>query len=475
MKSNKLILYTLGCVLFMAACAVPKIEKGVVNKDIPMQFNQTTDTNSSAQMAYRVFLQDSFLTALIDTALNHNQELRIIEQEINVANNEIMAKKGEYLPQVSLGAGAELEKVGRYTSKGANDATTDIKPGKETPDPLPNYFVGAYASWEIDIWKKLRKGKKAAYLRYLSTVEGRKFMVTNLVSEIASSYYELIALDQQLAILKENIAIQSNALKIVELQKKASKVTELAVQKFTAELKHTQSIEFEILQDVNVVQNRINFLLGRFPQTVKRKQNSFNSTSPLDVSTGIPYQMLNNRPDIQQATLELEARDLEIDIAKAEFYPSLEISAAMGLEAFNPNLLLTTPESMLYNLAGELAMPLLNRKAIKANYLNANSKQIQAVYQYDQTVLSAFVEVHNQLKRMENLKLNYNLKKEEVEALNRSIDISTVLFKSARADYMEVLMTQRDALSAKLELVETKQAQLITSVKLYQALGGGWK
>lgn len=149
----------------ISSCAVPKIQKGTVNQNIPEQFASPADSIASSDLAYRVFLQDSNLVALIDTALSHNQELRILEQEINVANNEIMAKKGEYLPKVSLGAGAEVEKPGRYTSQGSSEATTDIRPGQATPDPLPNYFVGAYASWEVDIWKKLRKGKKAAYLR----------------------------------------------------------------------------------------------------------------------------------------------------------------------------------------------------------------------------------------------------------------------------------------------------------------------
>ncbi|MCG7859172.1 TolC family protein, partial [Flavihumibacter sediminis] len=132
-------------------------------------------------------------------------------QEIEISKNEIRARKGEYLPFVGVKAGAGATKVPRYTNIGALEATTEIKPGKEMPEPLGEFGIGAYASWEVDIWHKLRNATKAASLRYLASMEGRNFMVTNLVAEIASSYYELLALDKQLEILQQNIAIQQNA------------------------------------------------------------------------------------------------------------------------------------------------------------------------------------------------------------------------------------------------------------------------
>src|SRR6185503_2725204 len=144
----------------------------------------------------------------IDTALRNNQELNITLQEIEIARNEIRLRQQPLLPTVTARAGIGVEKVGRYTSQGAGDATTEIKPGKEMPDPLMDYAVAAYANWEIDIWKKLRNAKKAAITRYLSTVEGKNFMLTNLVAEIANSYYELMALDNQLVIVRQNIELQ---------------------------------------------------------------------------------------------------------------------------------------------------------------------------------------------------------------------------------------------------------------------------
>jgi outer membrane protein TolC len=161
-------------------------------------------------------------------------------------------------------------------------------------------------------------------------------------------------------------------------------------------------------------------------------------------------------------------------VAKARFYPSLSISAGVGYQAFNPSYLVK-PESLLYSLAGELAAPLINRNAIKAEYYSANSKQVQAVYNYERTILNAYVEVANQVAKISNTEKAYDLKSKQVDALNQSIDISNDLFMSARADYMEVLMTQRDALESKFELIETKMQQMNATVNIYRALGGGWE
>jgi outer membrane protein, multidrug efflux system len=191
--------------------------------------------------------------------------------------------------------------------------------------------------------------------------------------------------------------------------------------------------------------------------------------------SGIPSQLLANRPDIKQAELELVAAKLDVKVARAEFYPSLDISAGIGLNAFKPSYLTTFPESLLYNLVGDIAGPLINRNAIKAEFLSANSRQIQALYNYERTVLNAYLEVSNQVSKISNLEKNYNLKSQRVEALQKSIDASNDLFKSARVDYFEVLMTQRDALESKLELVETKKEQLNAMVTIYRNLGGGWR
>lgn len=260
----------------------------------------------------------------------------------------------------------------------------------------------------------------------------------------------------------------------MKIQKQASRVNELAVRKFEAEVLSSKSLEFDIQQNITETENKINFLLGRFPQPIVRDKSSFTDLVPPTVQTGLPSQLLANRPDIKQAELELAAAKLDVKVAKAQFYPSLGISAAIGYQAFNPSYLLRTPESLIYSLAGDLAGPLINRNAIKAEYLTANAKQLQAVYDYEKTILNGYIEVANQMSKISNLQKSYDLKSKQVAALTQSIDISNDLFKSARADYFEVLMTQRDALQSKLELIETKKQQLNAVVDIYHALGGGW-
>ena len=479
MHKNRIFIYfgIISLSLIYTGCKLPaSLVQRNENKTVPVSYNNSKDSvNNSAKTKWKDFFTDPNLVALIDTALKKNQELNIVLQEINIAKNEIRGRKGAYLPFVGVSVGAGFDKSPAYTREGAVDANLPIMPGKAIPEVLPNYMLGVNVSWEVDIWKKLRNSKNAAAARYLASIEGKNFMVTHLIAEIANSYYELMALDNQLEILQKNIEIQQNALEMVKQEKVAAKVTELAVRKFEAEVFKNQSRQFYISQQIVETENRINFLVGRFPQNVTRNSQGFTNLTPDTIRAGIPSQVLENRPDIKQAEHELQAAKLDVKATKAEFYPSLMINAGVGYQAFNLQYLITTPQSLLYNLAGGLVAPLINRNAIKANYYSANSKQIQAVYNYERTILRAHIEVVNQLSNISNLAKSYDLKAKQVQALTQSTAISTGLFKAARADYMEVLLTQRDALESKFELIETKKQQMNAMVNIYKALGGGWR
>lgn len=476
MNKNKIYQYAgLALVLLnLSACKPIEFEQRAENKTVPEKFTGVeNDTINTGKLKWNEYFSDPNLQALINQALQNNQELNIVLQEIEISKNEIRAKKGEYLPSVGLKAGVGVDKVSRYTNIGAMEANTEMEPGREMPDPLFDFGVGVQAKWETDIWGKLHNAKKAQVQRYLASVEGKNFMITNLISEIAESYYELLALDNELVILNQNIKIQNDALNIIKDLKKNARSNELAVKRFQAQVLKTQGMQYDIQQKIVETENKINYLVGRFPQPVERSQNAFDSIIPQTVYAGIPSELLENRPDIKQAEYELAASKLDIKSAKARFYPSLDIGAGVGLQAFNPTYLIK-PESFLFSLAGELTAPLINRAAIKAAYYNANAKQVQAVYHYEQTILGAYIEVANQLSKIHNLENSLDIKSKEVDALTKSIDISNDLFKYARADYMEVLLTQRDALESKFELVEKKVNQLKASVAVYRALGGGW-
>jgi len=460
--------------LALASCKTGKESVRIEDSSMPEAFVNGRDSLNAAAIDWRNYFNDSHLVALIDTALKNNQELNIVMQEIAINNSEVLARKGRIFPSVGIGAGAGLDKVGKYTRNGAVEDQLEVAPNRAFPEPLNDYDFGAYADWEVDVWKKLRNSKRAAVARYLGSIEGKNFMVTNLIAEIANSYYELMALDNLIAIVEQNIEIQSNALRVVKQQKNAARVSQLAVNRFEAQLLNTKNLQYSIQQDRVQTENRIHFLTGRFPQPIERNWTLFNDLTIDSIAEGIPSQLLSNRPDIRQAELELMAAKLDVKAARAEFYPSLRISAGLGYQAFNPNFLLR-PQSLIYSLSGELMAPLINRSAIRAEFNSATAQQIQAVYHYEQTILNAYVDVLNQLAKLDNYSKGYDTKEKEVQILKESIGVANSLFLSARADYAEVLLTQREALEAKIELIEIKKEQLNAKVGIYRALGGGWK
>lgn len=468
------ILAAWAVMFFISGCNSLNVTVRDPQLKLPENYVQQNVLDSTVIQNWRTYFADPYLQALIDTALKNNQELNIFLQELEISKNEIQIRKGEYLPFVNVGAIAEGDKVGRFTRNGAVEEQLHIDEGKSFPEPLGNFGFGANASWELDIWKKLRNAKSSAMNRYLASVEGKNFLVTNLIAEIAESYYTLLALDNMMAIVDQNIIIQSDALRVVKLQKESARVTQLAVNRFEAQLLNTQAFAFEIKQKITETENRINFLTGRIPTSIQRSNEQFTDMEMQSLVAGVPAQLLSNRPDIKQAELNLAASKLDVQVAKASFYPSIRLTAGVGFQAFNPTYLVS-PESMIYNMAGDLVAPLINRNALKAMYKNANAKQLQAVLDYEQTVLNAYVDVLNELTRVQNYTSGVELKEKEVAILNQSVEVSTSLFNSARADYSEVLLTQREALDGKIDLVQMKLEQMHGTVNLYRALGGGWQ
>ncbi len=477
--NHKFLAFNIFCLCFMVQGCSSVLRRGPLpssDPPLPANFPDTSGRKNSAVIGWKEYFKDPNLTSLIGTALQNNQELNILLQEIEASKSEVRARKGAILPFVTAGATAGLDKVGRHTAAGAAEDNTanEIAAGVPLPRNMPNFGFSADFDWEVDIWRKLRNERDAAILRYLGTQEGRNFMITNIVSEIAQTYYELVAFDNQLITLKRMIEIQKNALEAVKLQKANARVTELAVRRFEAEVLKNQSHQFQVQQQITVTENKLNYLVGRYPQHVKRRSEGFEQLMLAHINTGLPVELLRNRPDVRRAELELAATGLDVKAAAARFYPSLSISSALGLQSFSLESAFTTPASLVYGVAGNLMAPLINRSAIKAGFLGASARQIGAIYTYQQTVLKAYVETVNQLAQIKNYGRSYDLKAQQVAALNDSINIAGQLFFNARAEYTEVLLTQRDALESKIDLIELKQEQLSAFVKAYKALGGGY-
>ena len=473
-RKNKNIVFLFMCILYAGCKTTPPL-KNTIEQSLPHSYNSQNDSINSAAIKWKDFFTDKNLTALIDTALKNNLDVLITLQDIEIAKSNVRFRKGMLFPTVTAGAGAGIEKVGTYTSQGAGDASAEITPGQIVPENLGDFYLGLHTSWEVDVWGKLRNAKKAAFSRYLGSIEGKNFVVTNLVGEVANTYYELRALDNELQYIKQTIELQKNALEIVRVQKQASVVTELAVKQFEAQVFNSQSMEFDIKQQIKESENKLNFLLGRYPQPIIRDTSVFQDQLPMPVKAGIPSQLMKNRPDIKQAEMELYATKCDVAAARAEFYPSFSITGGIGFDAFKLSYLFSTPQSIVYSLLGDLTAPLINRTAIKAEFNKAKAFQLEALYNYQKTILNGYVEVSNEMSNISNLQQAFDQKAKAVDALTKAIDISNDLFRSGRANYFEVLMTQREALDSKLELIEVKKHQFNAITNIYKALGGGWR
>lgn len=478
-KFIKPFTFSLACAAFLLSCKAPMATKveDTVKTEIPQNFNEPAEAakTNSGLTPWKQFFTDPNLVKLIEIGLKNNQDLLITLQDIEIAKADVLYKNGRLKPTLGIETAAGVGRAGRFTSEGAGDATTEMKPGKSIPDPLPNLNIGLAADWEVDIWHKLRTEKQSAVAHYLATVEGKNFVLSSLIAEIAGNYYELLALDNELDIIHQYMDLQKKALEISKIQKAAAATTELAVKKFDAELAKSNATEYTIKQQIIEKENIINGLLGRFPEPIERDKSSFMATVPQSIYSGIPSELLTNRPDIKQAELELKSAKMDVEAARKEFYPKLSISASLGLESFNPAYLVKMPESIAFNLLGGLSEPLINKTAIQAQFKTADAKQIQALYEYDKTILSAYLSVTNLMSKIKNLDEYYKLKSHQSAALDEAINVANLLFRNSRADYLEVLMNQRDALDAKMELIDAKQLQMNTVVDIYKNLGGGWR
>ena len=460
-----------GCSSLNTALSIPE-------KTLPDTFTQTVDKNEGVTVAsvnWREYFTDNNLQNLLDEAVKNNPDLQMALQRIEISRSSIKLANGVLLPQVSLNVGGSVRRFGLYTMDGAGNSTTQITPGQTIPTNLPDMYLGMQSSWEIDIWEKLRHQRESAISTYLASVEGTNFVISTLVADVASYYTELLALDNELALVQQTITKQQEALEVIQLQKEVGRANELAVQQFHAELLNTKILEKNIQQQVIEVENKINFLLGRYPQPIKRNKDIFARELPAQIASGFPSQLLANRPDIREAEFKIQATQFDLQAAKAAFYPNFTITASLGFQAFNPEFLFSSPASIAYSVFGTLVAPIINMNALKAQFNTAQANQLTAMYHYQKTVLNAYVEVANQLLAIENLQQVNLLKTQQNVLLKKSVETSGELYKTARATYLEVLLAQQNALQSNIELIGVIKQQRLSAINIYKALGGGWK
>lgn len=466
-----------GAVLFMmvlSSCGGLKEAPLTGHQALPDSFGKSVDT-AEQQANWRTIFPDPRLQELIDTAMLHNYELKAGLQRINVAQANLKLARSRSLPMVQAEIAGGLDKYGKYTIDGVGNYDTNFSPNIDSkmsiPNPVGEFFTGFRSSWELDIWGKLSKRKQAAYLRYLASKEGQRWYQTQLVSQVAQYYFELLALDKEADILQKNISLQEKGVEIIEAQLVGGRATSLAVKQFRAQLMGTKGRQYEIRQAQRAAENELNALVGRFPVKIDRDTNTLNQALPQRLNTGIPSVVLLSRPDIKQAELEMKAAKADIKAARRAMLPSLNLTAYSGYNAFKLPLLFS-PGSLASGFLGGLSAPLLNRAAIRMEFSQANSAQLNAYYNYQQKIIQGYQEVNTQLSAMDNYQKALQLKESQVTELKEALSTANELYLAGYATYLEVIIAQSSVLNAELEQTQMKKAAGTSLISLFRAIGG---
>ncbi|WP_315320992.1 TolC family protein [Segatella oulorum] len=452
-------------VLAFTACKTPQATQP---KDTLAKLPPTATDTLTPLPAWRDFFQDTTLRNLIDTALHNNRDLKIMLQELVIAKSAIAAKRGTLLPTVTANIGAGVSKVGRYTAEGAGNVGTELTPGHNIPTVIPDLAPSLQVDWTIDLWQKLNSGKRASVERFLASQAGQRVLRGQLVADVAENYYTLLALDSKLAVVTQYITLQQKAVKLARIQKEADAETQLGVEKFEAELAKAQADEWQLRQAVVETETHLNLLLGRFPAPIVRHAGDFLQLALPTTVRIMPTQLLLQRADVQQAEHQLRAAKWDVEAARKAFLPSLNLSAALGLDAFNPKYLVRTPESVAFSVLGSFTAPLINRRAIQADFEQANALQIEALYNYDKALLTTCGETHTLQAKLQNLAHYAQLKQQQDSALQRAVSAAQQLYFNNRASYLDVLDSERDQLDCQMERIDTQLQQLSAAVEVYR-------
>ena len=458
-----------------ASCSVPSAKLKIPERPLPATFERAGSDQSIANLSWRTYFADEPLNALIASALAANHDVFIALQRIELARAGVQYRTGASLPRVALNAAVGIAKFARYTAEGSGAASTEIRAGQITPTPLGDFSVGLQASWEIDAWGKLKNERQAAVARYLASLEGLHLVLASLVGDVASAYFELIALDNSRDILTQAVLRRTEALDVVRIQKEAGRANELAVQQFAAQLADIRALEAETVSRIRETENAINLLRGNPTLPIVRSKQALLRGVAKRVAAGVPAALLRNRPDVRQAEQQVRAAKCDLRAARAAFFPHIEIAVGVGYRAFDPRYLLSTPASLAYAATAGLVAPLVNRSAIEADFAAAKASQIEAMYAYQKVVLSAYTEVVNGLERLSSASKIVALKTEQKRAVEQTVGTADTLYRAGKATYVEVLLAQQNTLSAELELIDALRRGQLASVAIYKALGGGWQ
>ena len=446
---------------------------GVVNKNYltpdaglsnAYRDTEVLDTTSIATLHWKEIISDSILHSLIHEGLQNNLDLKIALENINQAHASLDQVKLSLLPtldgSVQVGQSKTSQAALNFGSINGINLTTN------------SYLGQLSSSWEADIWGKLRSNKRSVLASFLKTEAAAKVIQTQLISDIAVSYYNLLALDAQLVITQKTLQNRIGDQETMKLLKESAIVDGAAVVQSEASRYEIEAsipdIELSIQQEENV----LSILLGREPGAIERSSMD-NQTVYSDLKIGIPASLLKNRPDIQEAEMAFKGAFEDVNVAKTYFYPSLTITANAGFSSLS--LTDFFDNSIFYNLIGGLTQPIFANGENKARLKINKSLQQQAFYDYKATWLNAGGEISNALFLFQKAKEKQESRAYQIAALEKSVEFTEALLEySSTTNYIDVLTSKNNLLSAQLNGISDKQQELQAVVQLYRALGGGW-
>lgn len=438
--------------------AAPNIFRGVSSRD----------SSSIGVLPLKTFITDVTLKNLIDTALVKNYDMQIALKNIDAAEVLFKQSKLGNLPEVRLQVTAGTS---RPSDNSLNGYTLNQFMGTTH---IEDYNANLGALWEADIWGKIRNQKKGALAGFLQTGEARKAVQTRLVSDVAHAYYSLLMLDAQLGIAKKNLELNSNTLKIINLQFESGQVNSLAVQQAQSQQLYAAKLIPEIEKNIILKENALSVLIGIEPKAIQRLNSLDKIDIPEDLNAGFPSVMLSHRPDIKAVEFALNTANAKVGIAKASLYPSLTITAGGGINSLKASNWFSMPASLFGLVSGGIAQTLFERGKLKTNLKLAEIEREKAVIRFRYLVLSAVSEVSDELTKVEKLKTQYEIAERRVITLQEASNNAGQLFENGMANYLEVIVAQKNLLEGELELAAIKTERLNAVVGLYRSLGGGW-
>ncbi|RZK57101.1 MAG: efflux transporter outer membrane subunit [Pedobacter sp.] len=452
-------------ILALSACVSKKYERPAVKSDNLYRDVTTADTTTIADLPWKTLFADAELQTLIEQGLAENLDLKQAIERIKIAEATFRQSRAALLPTVQADVSVTDAKQSR--------AALNFPPGININLETQTYRAQLSTSWEADIWGKLSSAKRSALASLLQSDAAKRAVQTQLIANIANTYYNLLALDKQLAITLKTIESRRNNVESMKALKEAARVTGAAVVQSEANLYAAEVTLPDLKRSIRETENALNILLAKEAGGVTRSNlDSQNAYSNL--KTGVSSQLLQNRPDVLNAELALRASFENVNSAKAYFYPALTLTAGGGLSSLDIKDFFS--QSIFYNLVGGLTQPILARGQNKARLKTAEANRQIAFYAFQQTLLTGGQEVSNALYAYQTAVQKEETRVKQIASLTKAVDFTQELLRfSSATNYTDVLTSEQSLLAAELSGVSDKLQKMQAVVNLYRALGGGWK